>query len=425
MAESSFPFTSVNGDRVYQAKDFRKVNRALTNDTFCILGNEDEFQFSTDTKNRFTGILNFYGFRPTTTSGNGGNLIIGVGKAFIYGTFYENNSPKSLAITQNTGAVNRKDLVVIQYDLSPEKRNIELAIVLGDALGNTPEILNGEDFAQVPIGELTVNAYGLQWSYTNTIKPTPTLGYTNATINSDLIYRYLNDTSLRLRDYEAFLTPINSTSSRFVGATSGASTIGLYGQTGWTGKLYIGGSDFNTSYMNFGNNGIFLNSPTGNPGGIYNNSNEGLDLGGSNKTNRFVQITSDSMYHFGMYSPATTGVPNMTIASNGKITRTNHGNSSIRYKYDITNLEIDALSIVKDLRPIKYTCYGDESKRRQIGLIAEEVKPLIPELTFDNEEGEVDGIFYDRMVTLLVKSIQEQQELIVDLQSRLSTLEGV
>jgi hypothetical protein len=62
--------------------------------------------------------------------------------------------------------------------------------------------------------------------------------------------------------------------------------------------------------------------------------------------------------------------------------------------------------------------YKDDG-RSDVGLIAEELQPIIPELVGVNKEGQADSVSYDRMVSVLVKAIQEQQALIVSLKARL------
>jgi hypothetical protein len=48
-----------------------------------------------------------------------------------------------------------------------------------------------------------------------------------------------------------------------------------------------------------------------------------------------------------------------------------------------------------------------KEERTDIGLIAEEVDLVIPELVGKNADGEPDSVSYDRMVSVLVKAVQE------------------
>jgi chaperonin cofactor prefoldin len=75
------------------------------------------------------------------------------------------------------------------------------------------------------------------------------------------------------------------------------------------------------------------------------------------------------------------------------------------------------------LRPVTYYRIGVEDKK-EIGLIAEEVESIYPELIKYNNDGQVDGINYTRIAPILIKTIQEQQELIKNLTKRIDDLEN-
>jgi hypothetical protein len=96
--------------------------------------------------------------------------------------------------------------------------------------------------------------------------------------------------------------------------------------------------------------------------------------------------------------------------------------SSIRYKTQVESLT-PALDKVLQLRPVYYTKIGGTGST-EIGLIAEEVAEIYPELIKYNSSGEVDGISYTRLAPILIKTIQEQQELIKNLTKRIDDLEN-
>ena len=96
--------------------------------------------------------------------------------------------------------------------------------------------------------------------------------------------------------------------------------------------------------------------------------------------------------------------------------------SSIRYKTQVESLT-PALDKVLQLRPVHYVKIGGTGST-EIGLIAEEVAEIYPELIKYNNEGEVDGINYTRIAPILIKTIQEQQELIKNLTKRIDDLEN-
>jgi hypothetical protein len=96
--------------------------------------------------------------------------------------------------------------------------------------------------------------------------------------------------------------------------------------------------------------------------------------------------------------------------------------SSIRYKTQVESLT-PALDKVLQLRPVHYVKIGGTGTT-EIGLIAEEVAEIYPELIKYDNNGQVDGINYTRIAPILIKTIQEQQELIKNLTKRIDDLEN-
>jgi len=96
--------------------------------------------------------------------------------------------------------------------------------------------------------------------------------------------------------------------------------------------------------------------------------------------------------------------------------------SSIRYKTQVESLT-PALDKVLQLRPVHYVKIGGTGTT-EIGLIAEEVAEIYPELIKYDAAGQVDGINYTRISPILIKTIQEQQELIKNLTKRIDDLEN-
>jgi len=82
------------------------------------------------------------------------------------------------------------------------------------------------------------------------------------------------------------------------------------------------------------------------------------------------------------------------------------------------------------LEPIAFTMKDDESETPKIGFSAQQVLPIIPESVFDTnieiEEGQPTklGMEYVSLIPVLVKAIQEQQEIIQSLSARIEALEN-
>ena len=92
--------------------------------------------------------------------------------------------------------------------------------------------------------------------------------------------------------------------------------------------------------------------------------------------------------------------------------------SSIRWKENVVQLQ-NALDKVNRLRGVGFT--WKENGKQDIGLIAEEVGQVVPEVV-DWEENGVDArsIDYARLVPLLLEAIKEQQEQIEALKKAIS-----
>jgi len=102
--------------------------------------------------------------------------------------------------------------------------------------------------------------------------------------------------------------------------------------------------------------------------------------------------------------------------------------SDQRLKEDIRDLPY-GLSELLGLRPVSYR-YRDYPSHAKIGLIAQEVKSIVPEVVYlSPENAELPApryyaINYAELVPLLVRSIQQQQAAIVSLENRIGTLES-
>ena len=65
----------------------------------------------------------------------------------------------------------------------------------------------------------------------------------------------------------------------------------------------------------------------------------------------------------------------------------------------------------------------EREKGQDVGLIAQEVEKVLPEIVQTREDG-IKAIQYEKVTTLLVQAIKEQQELIEELQEKVERLEN-
>jgi hypothetical protein len=93
--------------------------------------------------------------------------------------------------------------------------------------------------------------------------------------------------------------------------------------------------------------------------------------------------------------------------------------SSVRFKENIQDIGSDA-DRVPDLRPVTFNYKSDEIKRKQFGLIAEEVEKLFPHLVPYDNEGKPYTVRYDMLSVLLLNEMQKMAKKIADLESRVN-----
>jgi hypothetical protein len=98
------------------------------------------------------------------------------------------------------------------------------------------------------------------------------------------------------------------------------------------------------------------------------------------------------------------------------------GLSDISLKENI----IDVTPKLNDLLQVKirqYNFKSDESKSKQIGVIAQEVEQIFPKIVDSDKDG-ILSVKYTVFIPMLIKAIQEQQEIIVNLKNRIEAIEG-
>ena len=161
-----------------------------------------------------------------------------------------------------------------------------------------------------------------------------------------------------------------------------------------TGNIYLG----NTGISGSGNHFRFHTHG----GATYFDMNSG--------TINWRQGSSTRYYFY----PSTA---NMTV--NGTITQY----SDIRYKENIVEIP-DAIDKIKSIRGVYYNRTDFNTEPTKIGVIAQEVEVLMPELILQAEDTNLKSVSYNELTAVLVQAIKEQQTIIDDLKSRIETLEN-
>lgn len=83
--------------------------------------------------------------------------------------------------------------------------------------------------------------------------------------------------------------------------------------------------------------------------------------------------------------------------------------SSLRYKNQVQPFS-GGLDIIRRLHPITFN--WKDGGTRDVGFAAEEVEKIEPLLTTRNDRGEIEGVKYGQMTTVLVNAVREQQQII-------------
>ena len=112
------------------------------------------------------------------------------------------------------------------------------------------------------------------------------------------------------------------------------------------------------------------------------------------------------------------------------------GNTSVRAsKLNITS-QTD-ISWLYDLNPVTFnyrkkivdkvtgipTYFDEAESETSYGLIAEEVETVKKDFCFYNKD-KLEGVHYNRLITPLLKALQDQKKEIDDLKAKVATLEG-
>lgn len=128
-----------------------------------------------------------------------------------------------------------------------------------------------------------------------------------------------------------------------------------------------------------------------------------------------------------------TGViPRYQIATGTAIGRNTTGGyltnstSSIKYKKNVVdiNTNIDYTKIY-DLRVVEFDYKNDPvyaKPRKEVGLIAEEVEQILPNLVAYDQQGEPESVYYQDLHVLSLKALQDQKNIIEQQQTLIDSL---
>lgn len=178
---------------------------------------------------------------------------------------------------------------------------------------------------------------------------------------------------------------------------NGANTAYLYANGG---KMFIGNAASNEPLIFFTNSG----------------SASDEDANGAER----MRILSSGEVAIGTTS-VTSGVK---LEVNGNIKATNVTYSSDkRLKKNIESLNYGLTDILK-FKPVTYNWIdAQQGNEKQIGLIAQEARSIIPEVVLGDEQKEKLSVNYTQLIPVLINAIKEQQKQIEDLKKVVADLQ--
>ncbi len=151
--------------------------------------------------------------------------------------------------------------------------------------------------------------------------------------------------------------------------------------------------------------------------------NSGLTTGGAftPSTKFSIATTGAATFSSSVSMGALTGTGNRAVYSDASGTLTN-SSSDITLKTSIVTLE-NCLEKTLALRPVSFNWIDQQrfGPQTEIGMIAQEVQPVVPEVIGTNHDGTL-SLDYAKLVALLTGAVQAQQAQIAAQQTQIDTL---
>jgi hypothetical protein len=270
-------------------------------------------------------------------------------------------------------------------------------------------------FGDLTAGSSSTYIYGIGGSGTN---------YLGFATNGVEGIRLLASRQLKLNAYTA-TTSFTGTAAGVLAFDSSGNilTIATPGGTTLNGTGFVKASGTTISYDNSTylptSGGTITGNLTVQAGGT-NGVNTGVtsrDITAARTSNTGVVYLGSDGSHYLYFDSANYQMPTGGLYVGGLVNCTSlTETSSIRYKENVVTLE-SSLDKVLKLRGVSYN--RKETNTKEIGVIAEEVEKILPEVINYNDDGQVDAVSYGRLTAVLIEAIKEQQKQIDELKSLL------
>ena len=200
---------------------------------------------------------------------------------------------------------------------------------------------------------------------------------------------------------------------RFI--TGGSETVRINGN----GSVGIG-----TASPLGGVGDLTLGNSSGSRGDLYLYGSTAGKVSQLFTTNGNLHIDSDDAEHIYLnwYGGLSTRIGNGSAGYGPIYASAFNVSSSKRFKKNISN-NTYGLSEILRLSTKRYKYINDPTEKEHIGLIAEEVVNVIPEVVAHGGDGEVDAIDYTKLTVVLIEGMKAQQQQINQLKAKLEKLQ--
>lgn len=153
-------------------------------------------------------------------------------------------------------------------------------------------------------------------------------------------------------------------------------------------------------WQSTGSNNFFL-SPVNNVGINTDSPTTTFDVNGNGRFRSITSGTSAGALHYTANGTLTTSTSDKSLKEN------------------IKDLQSPLNKVLK-LRGVSYSWKRDSENKTHLGLIAQEVEKIVPELVFNNPVDNLKGVHYTHIPALLIEAIKEQQKQINELKKQLN-----
>ena len=140
MSHNSGFFPSQNGDREYDADDFRKFIMSFVGDGLTRIDGDES------------------GFEVVAENPASMNVVVGKGSAIIKGSWLNPDSDTTISIPTASSSGNRYDAIVLEFNNTVGTRAVTISVVQGTASANPdyPDMIDTDSIKQLPIAYVYV-----------------------------------------------------------------------------------------------------------------------------------------------------------------------------------------------------------------------------------------------------------------------------